>query len=84
MLIKLKIQSYSAIIMTMESTNKQLIDDIQNLLNRYDGLTTTSINPAFLEFMDRETLLEIITSLLKQQENINEDNIEWLQQFKTI
>jgi len=68
----------------MESTNKQLIDDIQNLLNRYDGLTTTSINPAFLEFMDRETLLEIITSLLKQQENINEDNIEWLQQFKTI
>jgi hypothetical protein len=68
----------------MESTNKQLIDDIQNLLNRYDGLSTTSINPAFLEFMDRETLLGIITSLLKQQENITEDNIEWLQQFKTI
>jgi hypothetical protein len=68
----------------MESTNKQLIDDIQNLLNRYDGLQATSINPAFLEFMDRETLLEIIASLLKQHENITQDNLEWLQQFKTI
>ena len=79
--IKLIVYRYNHI---MESTNKQLIDDIQNLLNRYDGLTSTSINPAFLEFMDRETLLEIITSLLKQQENINKDNVEWLQQFKTI
>ena len=68
----------------MESTNKQLIDDIQNLLNRYDGHQATSINPAFLEFMDRETLLNIISSLLKQQENTNEDNLQWLQQFKTI
>jgi hypothetical protein len=68
----------------MESTNKQLIDDIQNLLNRHDGLQATSINPAFLGFMDRETLLEIIASLLKQHENITQDNLEWLQQFKTI
>jgi hypothetical protein len=68
----------------MESTNKQLINDIQNLLNRYDGLQATSINPAFLEFMDREDLLNIIASLLKQQENVNDDNLEWLQQFKTI
>jgi len=68
----------------MESTNEQLITDIQNLLNRYDGLNPTTINPKFLEFMDRETLLQIISSLLKQQENTNEDNIEWLQKFKTI
>jgi len=68
----------------MESTNEQLIIDIQNLLNRYDGLSPTEINPKLLEFMDRETLLQIISSLLKQQEHTNEDNIEWLQQFKTI
>lgn len=68
----------------MESTNEQLIIDIQNLLNRYDGLNPTTINPNLLEFMDRETLLQIISSLLKQQENTNEDNFEWLQQFKTI
>lgn len=67
----------------MESTKEQLIDDIQNLLNRYEGLSPTSINPALLEFMDRDTLLSIIASLLKQQENTNENNIEWLQQFKT-
>ncbi|MDD4856091.1 MAG: hypothetical protein PHU41_09640 [Sulfuricurvum sp.] len=68
----------------MESTNEQLINDIQNLLNRYDGRSPTTINPKLLEFMDRETLLQIISSLLKQQENTNEDNIEWLQKFKTI
>lgn len=68
----------------MESTKEQLILDIQNLLNRYDGLKPTTINPALLEFMDRETLLHIIGSLLKQQETTNEDNIEWLQQFKQI
>ncbi|MDQ1297917.1 MAG: hypothetical protein QG558_455 [Campylobacterota bacterium] len=66
----------------MESTKQQLIDDIQNLLNRYEGLSPTTINPALLEFMDRDTLLSIIGSLLKQQENTNQDNLEWLEQFK--
>lgn len=66
----------------MESTKQQLINDIQNLLNRYEGLSPTSINPALLEFMDRDTLLSIISSLLKQQENTNQDNLEWLEQFK--
>ncbi|MCX6062098.1 MAG: hypothetical protein NT103_07620 [Campylobacterales bacterium] len=67
----------------MESTKEQLINDIQNLLNRYDGLKPTTINPNLLQFMDKPTLLQIINSVLKQQENANEDNIEWLQQFKT-
>ena len=66
----------------MESTKQQLIDEIQNLLNRYEGLSPTTINPALLEFMDRDTLLSIISSLLKQQENTNKDNFEWLEQFK--
>lgn len=66
----------------MESTKQQLIDDIQNLLNRYGGLAPTTINPALLEFMDRDTLLSIISSILKQQENTNQDNLEWLEQFK--
>jgi hypothetical protein len=66
----------------MESTKEQLINDIQNLLNRYEGLSPTTINPALLEFMDRATLLQIISSILKQQENTNKDNLEWLEQFK--
>lgn len=68
----------------MESTKEQLILDIQNMLNRYDGVKQTEINPALLDFMDKETLIHIIESLLKQQETVNEDNIEWLQKFKQI
>ncbi|MGZ5208772.1 MAG: hypothetical protein ACXWB0_07120 [Sulfuricurvum sp.] len=68
----------------MESTKEQLINDIQNLLNRYDGLKPTIINPELLQFMDKTTLLNIIDSLLKQQEKSNEDNVEWLQQFKSL
>lgn len=62
--------------------SKELINDIQLLLNRYEDVPPTSINPDLLEFLDRETLLSIISSLLRQQENTNESNIEWLEQFK--
>ncbi|AFV97403.1 MULTISPECIES: hypothetical protein [unclassified Sulfuricurvum] len=66
----------------MESTKEQLIIDIENLLNRYDGLKPTHIDPALLQFLDRQTLLSIIGSILRQQEKTNESNIEWLEQFK--
>ncbi|MBD3798314.1 hypothetical protein [Sulfuricurvum sp.] len=66
----------------MEVTNEQLIRDIENLLNRYDGVKPTHIDPALLQFMDRSTLLSIIDSILRQQEKTNEFNIEWLEQFK--
>lgn len=66
----------------MESTNEQLINDIENLLNRYEGVKPTHIDPKLLQFMDRPTLLNIINSILRQQEKTNESNIEWLEQFK--
>jgi hypothetical protein len=66
----------------MESTKEQLIADIQNLLNRYEDVKETRIDPALLEFLDRTTLISIIDSLLSQQEKTNESNIEWLEQFK--
>lgn len=66
----------------MESTKEQLITDIENLLNRYDGVKQTHIDPALLQFMDRQTLLNIISSILRQQEKTNESNVEWLEQFK--
>ena len=66
----------------MESTKEQLIADIENLLNRYGEIKPTQINPALLQFMDRQTLLSIIDSILRQQEKTNESNIEWLEQFK--
>ncbi len=66
----------------MESTKEQLIVDIENLLNRYEGISPTHINPELLQFLDRQTLLSIIDSILRQQEKTNESNLEWLEQFK--
>ena len=65
------------------STKAQLIEDIQNLLNTYDGVTKTDINPNLLEFMDQDTLLSIIDSLLNQKEDNKESDVEWLEKFKT-
>jgi hypothetical protein len=61
---------------------EQLILDIENLLNRYDGVKSTSINPNLLEFMDESTLISIIDSLLSQKEELNTTDIEWLEKFK--
>jgi len=67
----------------MGSSKQELIQDIQTLLNSYgDDVPTTQINPDLLEFMDEETLKNIIGSLLKQKEHVNEDAVEWLEQFK--
>ena len=62
---------------------EQLIKDIQNLLNSYEGISPTSINPALLKFMDEETLLSIIGSLLDQKEENAKADEEWLEKFKT-
>jgi len=61
---------------------EQLVKDIQNLLNTYDGVHNTSINPNLLEFMDEDTLLSIIDSLLTQKEDLKEADSEWLDKFK--
>jgi len=64
------------------SRKEQLIQDIQNLLNSYDGVHETSVNPDLLEFMDENTLINIIDSLLIQKENAKELDTQWLEQFK--
>jgi len=66
----------------MTDRKKQLIQDIQKLLNSYGELNQTSINPELLEFMDENTLLGIIESLLIQKENTQNENMQWLEQFK--
>ncbi|WP_304543776.1 hypothetical protein [Sulfurimonas microaerophilic] len=67
----------------MTKRKQELIKDIQNLLNTYEGVSQTSINPALLEFMDEETLIMIIDSLLDQKEDSKEVDTKWLEQFKT-
>ena len=66
----------------LDSRKNKLISDIQQLLNTYDGVNTTSINPDLLEFMDENTLVSIIESLLTQKEDAKESDLEWLEQFK--
>ncbi len=69
--------------MTEKTRKEQLIEDIEKLLNTYNGVRPTSINPALLQFMDEDTLVSIIDSLLDQkEENANPDE-EWLEKFKT-
>jgi len=67
----------------MKHEKEVLIHDIETLLNSYGkDVPVTEINPALLEFMDEGTLKNIIGTLLKQKEQVNEDAIEWLEQFK--
>jgi len=68
----------------MDNEKTLLIKDIQNLLNSYGDNNGTYINPELLEFMDKDTLIGIIDSLLTQKENTQQDNQEWLEQFKKI
>jgi len=66
----------------MENRKNKLINDIQQLLNTYNGITPTAINPDLLEFMDEDTLMSIIDSLLMQKEDAKESDLEWLEKFK--
>jgi len=66
----------------MEEKKRQLIEDIEKLLNSYEGGSITHINPDMLAFMDEHTLKGIIDSLLRQKERTVESNLEWLEQFK--
>ncbi|WP_428739649.1 hypothetical protein [Sulfurimonas sp.] len=67
----------------MSERKQKLIEDIQNLLNSYEGVKPTTINPSLLEFMDEKTLIGIIDSLLDQKEDSKEIDTVWLEQFKT-
>jgi hypothetical protein len=63
---------------------KQLIKDVQNLLNSYDDSNSTLINPSLLKFMDENTLISIIDDLLTQKESSKEIDTQWLEKFKKV
>jgi DNA-binding protein YbaB len=68
-----------------KTRKQQLIEDIEKLLNSYEGVSSTTINPTLLEFMDEETLVQMIDSLLAQKEalhSIDDEEKEWLNKFK--
>ena len=65
------------------SNKELLINDIQNLLNSYDSVPKTFINPDLLAFMDEESLKSIIHSLLDQKELSAAVDTTWLDKFKS-
>lgn len=65
------------------SNKERLIQDIQNLLNSYDGVSKTFINPDLLSFMDEESLKSIIGSLLDQKDLSVAVDTTWLDKFKS-
>lgn len=67
----------------MSETKTALIKDIEQLLNSYEGIAPTRINPELLQFMDEASLKSIIGSLIEQKGKTLENNSEWLQQFKS-
>jgi len=69
--------------MEQKTKKEQLILDIQNLLNTYENLNSTCINPNILTFMNEETLINIISSLLDEKEELNQVDEIWLEQFKS-
>jgi len=69
--------------MLTNQRKQQLIEDIQELLNSYKGIAPTNINPDLLEFMDEDTLVSIISSLLDQKEQNLDVDKEWLEKFIT-
>ena len=66
----------------MENEKKKLIEDIQKLINSYNGVKKTTINPNLLEFMNENDLKSIISELLDIKEKTVDSNLEWLEQFK--
>ncbi len=66
----------------MEDKKQKLIQDIENLLNSYDGVPQSKINPELFQYMDENSLKDIITDLLTQKDSVVESNLEYLEQFK--
>jgi len=63
-------------------TKEELLHEIEALLT-YKPENKTTINPNYLEFLELEDLENIKQGLLDKLGKLKEEDIEWLQQFKT-
>lgn len=63
-------------------TKEELLHEIEALLT-YKPENKTTINPNYLEFLELEDLEKIKQGLLDKLGKLKEEDIEWLQQFKT-
>ena len=63
-------------------TKEELLHEIEALLT-YKPENKTTINPNYLEYLELEDLESIKKGLLAKLGRLKEEDIEWLQQFKT-
>ena len=62
-------------------TKEELFKEIEKLL-AYNPEQKLEINPNYLEYLELEDLESIKTGLLKKVGILNEEDLDWLEQFK--
>ena len=68
--------------MQNKTTKEELLKEIEALLS-YSPENTTTINPNYLEYLELEDLKSIKNKLIEKIGKLKEEDIEWLEQFKT-
>ena len=63
-------------------TKEELLKEIEALLS-YSPENTTTINPNYLEYLELEDLKSIKNKLIEKIGKLKEEDIAWLEQFKT-
>ena len=64
----------------MHQTKKSLLEDIEKLIAY--GRDEPTINPALLEFLSIEDLINTKAKLLERVGTLSEEDKDWLKQFK--
>jgi len=64
----------------MHQTKKSLLEDIEKLIAYGRGEPT--INPALLEFLSIEDLINTKAKLLERVGKLSKEDKDWLEQFK--
>ena len=64
----------------MKQTKEELLKDIEKLISY--GRDEPTINPALLEYLEIEDLINTKTKLLERVGKLSDEDKEWLEQFK--
>jgi len=64
----------------MKQTKEELLADIEKLISY--GREEPTINPALLEYLEIEDLINTKQKLLERVGKLSDEDKEWLEQFK--
>lgn len=63
-------------------SKETILKEIETLLNRYSD--TLSIDPYLLKYLSEKELVDIRDNIVKKHSSVIDDNLEWLEQFKSV